>query len=52
LEEAMGAIENGTTSLKKANRHWNIPLTLLFNHMYEKTKSRKFGPIGLLMVEV
>jgi len=23
-EEAMDAIENGTTSLRKASRHWNI----------------------------
>jgi len=51
LEEAMDAIENGTTSLKKANRHWNIPLTLLFDHLYRKTKSRKFKRIGLLIVK-
>jgi hypothetical protein len=35
LEEAMDVIENGTTSLKKANRHWNIPFTLLFHHVWE-----------------
>ncbi len=50
LEEAMDAIENGT-SLKKANRHWNIYLTSLFDHLYGKTRSRKLGPIGMLTLE-
>ncbi len=40
----MDAIENGTTSLKKANRHSNIVLTSLSNHLYRKTRSRKLGP--------
>jgi hypothetical protein len=31
LKEAMDAIENGTTSLRKASRHWNIPFTSLFD---------------------
>jgi hypothetical protein len=47
----MDVIENGTTSLRKASRHWNIPFTSLFDHLYGKTKSRKLGPIGLLIVE-
>jgi hypothetical protein len=47
----MDAIENGTTSFKKARRHWNIPFTSLFDHLCGKTKSRKLGPIGLLIVE-
>jgi hypothetical protein len=47
----MDAIENGTTSLKQANRHWNIPFTSLFDHLYGKTKSKKCGPINLLIVE-
>jgi hypothetical protein len=47
----MDAIENGTSSLKEANRHWNIPLTSLFDHLYGKTKSRKRGPISLLIIE-
>ncbi len=51
LEEAMDAIENGKTSLKKASRHWNIPLTSLFDHLYGKTSSRKPGPIGTLTIE-
>jgi hypothetical protein len=44
LEEAMDAIENGTNSLSKARKHWNIPLTSLFNHLYGKTRFRKLGP--------
>jgi hypothetical protein len=51
LEEAMDAVENETTSLKKASRHWNIPLTLLSDHLYGKTRSRKLGPIGVLTLE-
>ena len=47
----MDAIENGTTSLRKASRHWNKPFTSLFDHLYGKTKSRTLGPIGLLIVE-
>jgi hypothetical protein len=47
----MDAIESGTSSLKKANRHWNIPLTSLFDHLYGKTKSRKHGLVSLLIVE-
>jgi hypothetical protein len=51
MEEAMDAIENGTTSLRKTSRHYNIPLTSLFDHLYGKTRSRKLGPIGVLIVE-
>ncbi len=29
LEEAMDIVEGGIISLKKANRHWNIPLHCL-----------------------
>jgi hypothetical protein len=48
LEEAMDAVERGRISLRKANRHWNIPLTLLFDHLYEKTRSKKVRSIGVL----
>jgi len=51
LEEAMDAIENGTTSLRKANRHWNIPFISLSNHLYGKTKSRKLGLVGMLTIK-
>jgi hypothetical protein len=47
LEEAMDAIEGGIISLNKANRHWNIPLISLSNHLYGKTTSRKLGLIGV-----
>jgi hypothetical protein len=51
LEEAMDAIENETISLRKVIRHWNIPFTLLSDHLYGKTRSRKLGPIGMLTLE-
>jgi hypothetical protein len=44
LEEAMDAIENGTTSLRKASTHWNILLISLSNHLYKKTRSKKLEP--------
>jgi hypothetical protein len=47
----MDVIENGTTSLKKASRHYNIPLTSLFDHLYGKTRSRKLRPASVLTVE-
>ncbi len=47
----MDAIKNGTTSLRKASRHWNILLTSLFDHLYGKTRSRKLGLIGVLTIE-
>ncbi len=47
----MDVIENGTTSLKKASRHYNIPLTSLFDHLYGKTRSRKLRPTSMLTVE-
>jgi len=48
LEEAMDAIENGTTSLRKASTHWNILLISLSSHLYKKTRSRKLGVKGVL----
>ncbi len=47
----MDEIENGTTSLRKASRHWNILLTSLSYHLYRKTRSRKLGLRGVLIVE-
>jgi hypothetical protein len=32
----MDAIENVTTSLKKASKHWNIPLASSSDHLYGK----------------
>jgi hypothetical protein len=51
LEEAMGANENGTTSLRKVSRHYNIPFTSLFDHLYRKTRSKKFGLANMLTLE-
>jgi hypothetical protein len=35
MEEAMDAVKKGTTSLRKASTHWNIPLSMS-NHLYGK----------------
>jgi hypothetical protein len=48
LEEAMETIEKGCTSLRKASRYWNIPLTSLPNHLTNKTMSSKRDPPGVL----
>jgi len=47
FEEAMDAIESGTTSLRKTSRHWNIPLPI-FGHLNGKTQSRKCGLVNVL----
>jgi hypothetical protein len=47
----MDAVENEITSFRKASRHWNILLILLFDQLYGKTRSRKLGPIGMLRLE-
>jgi hypothetical protein len=44
----MDAIKGGITSLRKASKHWNIPLISLSYHLYGKTTSRKLGLIGVL----
>jgi hypothetical protein len=49
LEEAMDAINSGTTSFKHASRHQNIPLTFFSNHLSGKTRSRKCGSGGVLI---
>ncbi len=51
LEEAMDIIENGTTLLRKASKHYNIPLTSLLEYLYGKTKSWKHGRIGMRTIE-
>jgi hypothetical protein len=52
LEEAMDVIEKGTVSVRKASRHHNIPLTLLSNHLYGKTRSIKARPIVGLSISL
>jgi hypothetical protein len=51
LEKAMDEIENGRTSLRKVNRHWNIPLTSLFDHLDGKRRSKKPRPTSMLTLE-
>jgi len=41
------AMENGFTSLRKANQTWNIFFTSLSYHLIGKTRSRKHGPLGV-----
>ncbi len=48
----MVVVEKGIISLRNASKHYNIPLTLLSNHLYGKTRSRKVGPINVLITKV
>jgi hypothetical protein len=45
----MDIMERGQTSLRKANRLWNIPLTSLSNHSNGKTTTQKMGPTCVLI---
>jgi len=49
LELEMDAIENGTFSLRRANKAWNIPMGSIFNQLNGKTRSRKMGLRGVLL---
>jgi hypothetical protein len=51
LEGAMDAIKNGTASLRKASRNCNKPITLLFNHLYGKTRFRIPRPTSVLIIK-
>jgi hypothetical protein len=51
LEEAMDVVESRTSSLRKANRHWNISFTFLFDHLGGKTTNKKPRPVGVLTKE-
>ncbi len=44
LELAMDVVENGTYSLQKASRAWNIPTSSISDHLNGKPISRKMGP--------
>jgi hypothetical protein len=46
LENVMDIVVKGHTSLWKAPKYWNIPLTSLLDH--GKTRIRKVGPQGVL----
>jgi hypothetical protein len=47
LELTMDVVENGTYSLWRARRAWNIPMSSIFYHLNGKTKSKKMGPKGV-----
>jgi hypothetical protein len=49
LEATMDVVERNITSLWGANKFWGIPITSLFDHLYGKTRSRKIGPLDVLM---
>ncbi len=51
LEEAMDVMEGGLTSMKKASKHWNIPLSSLSHHLNGKIRKKKVGTIGILIEE-
>jgi hypothetical protein len=51
LEEAMDVVESRTSSLRKANRYWNIFFTFLCDHLGKKTINKKPSPIGVLTIE-
>ncbi len=50
-ELAMDVVENGTYSLRKASRAWNIPMSFVFDHLNEKPISRKMGPMCVFIEE-
>jgi small nuclear ribonucleoprotein (snRNP)-like protein len=37
--------------LKKTSKHLNIPLTLVFDHLYGKTRSKKTKLVGVLIAK-
>ncbi len=47
LELAMDVVENGTYSLWRAKRAWNIPMSSISYHLNGKTISKKMGPRGV-----
>jgi hypothetical protein len=40
----MDVVERGIMSMRKACKHWNIPITFLFHHLNGKTKTKNVGP--------
>jgi hypothetical protein len=47
----MDVVENGTYSLWRTNKAWNIPMTSIFDHLNGKTKSRKMRPRGTSLLK-
>jgi hypothetical protein len=48
LKATVDVVEKGITSLQGFSKFWGILVTSLFDHLYEKTKSKKIGPPGVL----
>lgn len=48
LEEAMDVIKRRVTSMRKVNKHWNVSMSSLFNHLNGKNRCKKIGPLGVL----
>jgi hypothetical protein len=51
LEVAMGVIERGTHSLRRASGSWNLPMSSLVDHLNGKIKSKKMRLGGVLIEE-
>jgi hypothetical protein len=47
----MDVVEGGLISMRKANKHWNIPLSSLLDHLNGKTSKKKVGTLGILIEE-
>lgn len=47
LKVTMDVVERGVISMRKTNKHWDIPLSSLSNHLNGKTKCRKVGLLGV-----
>jgi hypothetical protein len=51
LEVVLNAVEKGITSLRRANKFWDIFVTSFSDHLYGKTRCRKIGPPCVLIKE-
>ncbi len=47
LKMTMDVVERGVISMRKTNKHWDIPLSSLSNHLNGKTQCRKVGLLGV-----
>ncbi len=47
----MEVVEQGTCSLHGASKIFHIFLSFLFDHLTRRTRSRKMGPLGVLIEE-
>jgi hypothetical protein len=51
MRRAMDVVECGNKTLRQASRLWNIPLSSLSNHLNGKTRTKKIGVGGILIVK-